>query len=125
MYKLEKEKTASTPYILIDEENNYLKISGESFPENVTEFYKDVAAWLDNYMKTDFPSFTADFELIYFNSSTSKFLTNILELLDTVASEGKKITVNWITNPENDIITECGEEFSEDFINLEFNIVYS
>jgi hypothetical protein len=122
-YRLEKEKSTSTPYILIDEEKNYMRFEGRSFHENVVEFYKDVNNWLDAYLEKDFGSFTFDFEMNYFNSSTSKLLHNMLTKMDTHASDKKKVIVNWITTEDNDIIIECGEDFQEDFDNLEFNII--
>ena len=38
-YFLEKQKTASTPYILIDEAHSYMKFEGKSFPEKAGEFF--------------------------------------------------------------------------------------
>jgi hypothetical protein len=122
-YRLEKEKTTSTPYILIDEEKSYMKFEGRSFHENVVEFYKDVNNWLDVYLETDFGAFTFDFEMNYFNSSTSKLLHNMLTKMDTYASDKKKVIVNWITTDDNDIIIECGEDFQADFNKLEFNMI--
>lgn len=122
-YFLEKEKTGSTPYILIDEEKAYMKFEGESFHENVVEFYRDVSQWLEAFLKTDFDHFVFDCELKYFNSSTAKLLFNMLLEMDECASSGKKITLNWITTADNDIIIECGEDFQEEVAHLEFNMV--
>ena len=122
-FRLEKEKTNSTPYILIDEEERYMKFVGRSFHENVVAFYEDVNEWLDTYLKKDFGSFTFDFEMNYFNSSTSKLLHNLLMKMDKYASEKNKVVVNWITSEDNDIIIECGEDFQEDIHNLEFNMI--
>jgi len=122
-YRLEKERATSTPYILIDEEKNYMKFEGRSFHENVAEFYSDVNAWLDTYLVKDFGVFTFDFEMNYFNSSTSKLLHNMLTKMDNCVTGTKKVIVNWITTEDNDIIIECGEDFKEDFNKLEFNII--
>jgi hypothetical protein len=122
-YRLEKERSTSTPYILIDEEKGYMRFEGRSFHENVVEFYSDVNSWLDTYLEKDFGVFTFDFEMNYFNSSTSKLLHNMLTKMDNHATGGKKVIVNWITTEDNDIITECGEDFKEDFNNLEFNLI--
>ncbi len=123
MFYLEKQKTTSTPYILADEAKGYLKISGESFPENVSEFYKDIVDWLTEFLEGNFSKFLVDFELVYFNSSSSKLFMNIMEMLDNSAEAGKDISVNWICDQNNDIIVECGEDFKEDFENLTINIV--
>jgi hypothetical protein len=122
-YRFEKERTVSTPYILIDEEKSYMKFEGRSFHENVAEFYKDVNSWLDTYLIKDFGDFTFDFEMNYFNSSTSKLLHNMLTKLDKCVSDKKRVIVNWITTEDNDIIIECGEDFQEDFGRLKFNMI--
>ena len=122
-FRLEKEKTGSTPYILIDEENSYMTFKGESFHENVMEFYKDVSVWLQQYLPTGFGTLTFDCELVYFNSSTAKLLLNMLMEMDENAVGGKKVVVNWITTDDNEIIIECGEDFQEELDNIEFNMV--
>lgn len=123
-YRLEKEKTGSTPYILVDEEKNYMQFKGESFHENVIEFYGEIDEWLGKYMQSDFEIFTFDCELRYFNSSTAKLLLNMLLSMDNIIEDtDKKVIVNWITTEDNDIIIECGEDFEEEVHNLTFNMV--
>lgn len=124
-YKLEIQKTGSTPYILIDEEHGYMKFEGESFHENVIEFFREVGEWLESYLHTDFGCFTFDCELRYFNSSTAKLLFNMLREMDDNVSNTKKIIVNWITTEDNDIIIECGEDFEEEMERLQFNFIVS
>lgn len=109
--------------MIIDEENNYLLLSGESFPENIVNFYAPLTSWLEVYLSTDFPRFTFDCHLVYFNSSTSKLLMNILGAMNEAAAHGKNVVVNWHSSKENDVIIECGEEFGEDFGDMQFNII--
>lgn len=120
---LEKTKTGSTPYILIDEDKGYMRFEGESFHENVISFYQDVSNWIEGYLISDFKKFIFDCELKYFNSSTAKLLLNILIELDDHAVDGKEIIVNWITTADNAIIIECGEDFEEEIENLTFNLI--
>jgi len=122
-FYLEKQKAASTPYVLIDEAKGYMRMEGRSFHENVVEFFKEVNTWLDGYLISDFGAFTFDCEMNYFNSSTVKLLHNMLMKMEQYAGAEKKITVNWITTESNDIIIECGEDFAEDVSRLEFNLV--
>ena len=121
-YKLERQKTDTTPYVLIDEEKGYMKFEGESYHENVPEFFKEIFDWLDKFLKTDFGSFTFDCELKYFNNATVKLLLDMLLNMDN-AGNCENITVNWITTENNKIIIECGEDFKEDLENLKFNFV--
>jgi len=122
-FYLEKEKTGSTPHVIIDEAKNYMKIEGESYHENIIAFFTDINEWLNGYLESDFESFTVDFELLYFNSSTAKILLNMLINMDDNASGGKQIIVNWITTADNDIIIECGEDFCDEMSELTFNLV--
>jgi len=122
-FNLVKEKTTSTPYVLIDAGAGYMKMEGRSFHENVAEFYKDVNEWLDAYLEHDFKTFTFDCVFEYFNSSTTKLLLNMLLKMDDCVTDSKKITVNWITSEGNEIMAECGEDFREEMENLEFNLI--
>jgi hypothetical protein len=122
-FHFEKEKTASTPYILVDEAQKYMKLEGRSFHENVVTLFEEINGWLDDFLPSDFGEFTFDCELNYLNSSTVKMLYNMLVKMDKFAGKEKKITVNWITTESNDIIIECGEDFREDVTNITFNIV--
>jgi len=121
-YRLEREKTDMTPYVLIDEERGIMKLEGESYHENVFAFFQEIHEWLVKYLKTDFASFTVDCQLKYFNSSTVKLLLNMLLEMDR-SPRGRNITVNWITTKNNKIIIECGEDFKEDVENLTFNLI--
>jgi len=122
-FKMEKERATSTPYVLVDEEKGYMKFEGRCFFENVGLFFKEINDWLDEYLTTDFNSFTFDNELSYFNSSTTKLMFNMLMKMDKHSTEENKVIVNWITTEDNDIMIECGEDFREETENLEFNII--
>jgi len=122
-FRLEKEKTTSTPFVLIDEERSYMKLEGRSFNENVAEFFKEVNDWMESYLTSGFETFTFDCAISYFNSSTTKLLLNMLLKMDSHASKEKKIVVNWITTADNEIMMECGEDFRDDLNNLQFNLI--
>ena len=122
-FKLEREKTELTPYVLIDEERRYMRFEAESYHENVITFFKEISEWLNRFLKTDFADFTFDCELRYFSSSTVKVLLNMLLDMDNSKNSGN-INVNWIANRRNKIIIECGEDFQEDLVNISFNIVF-
>jgi len=118
-----REKTKTTPYILIDQSKGYMRFEGESYLENIIGFFKEITDWLEVYLASDFTEFTFDCALEYFNSSTTKMLYNILRSLDRQA-KGKNVVVNWIVNDEDDdMLIECGEDFGEEMENLKFNIV--
>jgi hypothetical protein len=122
-FRLEREKTNTTPYVLIDEAKGYMRFEGECYLENILAFFKDVNEWLERYLASDFTELTFDCALEYFNSSTTKLLHNMLRTMDKHSGEGKKVVVNWIAAAGDDMIIECGEDFQEEMENLKFNLV--
>ncbi|MDR2571111.1 MAG: DUF1987 domain-containing protein [Oscillospiraceae bacterium] len=122
-YKLIREKTNTSPYVLIDEEKGYILFEGESYLEDIFGFFKEINDWLERYLASDFTNLTFDCAMEYFNSSTTKVLYNILRLLDSHAPD-KNIIVNWIVTDEDDeMLIECGEDYQEEMENLTFNLV--
>lgn len=118
------EKTQSTPYIYFNPTTNILIIKGESFPENSAKFYAPVLEWLKEYLEgLKDETVSMQFEIIYFNSSTSKVFMTIFDMLQEEAEKGKNISVHWLCDKENETAIECGEEFKEDLENLPFQIV--
>jgi len=121
-FKLERERTKTMPYVLIDEEKGYMRFEGESYLEDIVGFFKEINEWLQEYLLSDFTEFTFDCALEYFNSSTTKQIYNMLRLMDANA-RGKKVTVNWIvTDEDDDMLIESGEDYRDDMENLTFNI---
>jgi len=122
-FKLVRERTKTSPYVLIDEEKGYMLFEGESYFEDIVGFFQEINDWLQKFITSDFKEFTFDCALEYFNSSTTKQIYNILRLMDANAP-GKKIVVNWIVADEDDdMLIESGEDYRDDMENLTFNIV--
>jgi hypothetical protein len=124
MNNLMIEKTAATPEIRFDYSSGILELRGESYPENTAEFYAPVFEWLRKFLDSGNElAVTVNMEIIYFNSSSSKALMNLFDLLDEAAAAGRKIAVNWIYAAGNESALEYGEEFKEDLNLIEFNLV--
>ena len=123
MQNLEIPATARTPAVKFDFGQNHLKLVGESYPEDVTEFYNPIFASLDAYLaalgdgKCRF-----DFELIYLNSSSAKAIMMLMDKLDAAAANGATVDVFWYYDKEDDTMQELGEEFGEDLADAEFHL---
>jgi len=116
--------TKYTPEVAFDAGRNLLEIKGYSYPENAAAFYAPVMEWLQAYLKQGGQGPTGiDLELIYFNSSSSKILLDLFDLLDEYAEKGLPISVSWIYDAENESAYECGQEFEEDIEHLKFQLV--
>ncbi|MEZ5828989.1 MAG: DUF1987 domain-containing protein [Hyphomicrobiales bacterium] len=120
---LNVEPTSRTPAVVFDFPNNYLKISGESYPEDVTEFYRPVFDALDAYLGAlGQGSCRFDFELIYLNSSSAKAVMMVMDKLEDAAKNGASVDVYWFYDKEDDTMQELGEEFGEDLEAASFHL---
>ena len=114
-----------SPKIICDWEKGFMEIVGESYPENVTEFYGPVLSQIEKFLNSNKEiNFTCSFELLYFNSSSAKVLMRIFDLFEEVAKKNEhKIVVVWKVDEEDDNMRELGEEFAEDIENISFKII--
>jgi hypothetical protein len=121
--KIDIAATTRTPAVTFDFTQHHLKIKGESYPEDVTEFYGPVSTALDNYLtKLGKGSCRFDFELIYLNSSSAKAVMMLMDKLEAAAKKGASVEVYWYYDKEDDTMQELGEEFGEDLENAKFHL---
>jgi len=122
MQNLKLEATKYTPEINLDPSGT-ISLVGKSYPENTFEFYAPMMEWLEEYFNGNAADTTVvNMEIIYFNSSSSKLFFDFFDLLDENASENK-IEINWIYDEENESAEEAGEDFIEDFEDLNIKLV--
>jgi hypothetical protein len=123
MQNIDIPATARTPAVLFDFGQHHLKLVGESYPEDVTEFYNPIFASLDAYLaELGDGKCRFDFELIYLNSSSAKAIMMMMDKLDAAAANGATVDVFWYYDKEDDTMQELGEEFGEDLANAEFHL---
>ena len=115
--------TDRSPAVSFDFANHHLKISGESYPEDVTDFYNPLFQALDSYLlELGAGSCRFDFELIYFNSSSAKAIMTLMDKLEYAAGRGASIDIHWFYDGEDDTMAELGEEFGEDLESASFHL---
>ena len=112
-----------SPEVTFDFNQNIFGIKGESYPEDVNEFYGEMMDKLEKYL-SDIGDANIKFlfEFIYFNSSTAKILMTLFELLDEAASKGNAIEITWRYERDDDNMQELGEEFCEELKHASFNL---
>jgi len=121
--KIDIAATTRTPAVTFDFTQHHLKIKGESYPEDVTEFYGPVFTALDTYLtKLGKGSCRFDFELIYLNSSSAKAVMMLMDKLEAAAKKGASVEVYWYYDKEDDTMQELGEEFGEDLEDAKFHL---
>lgn len=132
MNSLYIDATEKSPKVILDVEKNVFQIEGNSRPENVRDFYYPIIDALKEYFEglaqkniqenfEDFP-IKFNFRLDYFNSSSAKFLSDVLVIIKTYADLGFNIKVYWYFEEHDDDMKEVGEDFS-DMITYPFSFV--
>lgn len=114
--------TASTPEIDCRFDQRVLSFKGEAYPENAAEFWGPVMQAIQQFLQQDDSGtlIIINVDLSYFNSSSTKMLFALFNLLDGKAAEGTPVMLNWYHDEEDEIIYEFGQELCEDFTHLDF-----
>jgi hypothetical protein len=126
------EETKTTPKIILDPGKNVFEISGVTMPENVQTFYYPVLEWLEKFKTkiVDEKNFIYDkvnplnfkMNLYYFNSTSAKFLYDILNVFKDLQTESQHVKIHWFFQEEDEDMREAGEEMSE-IVGISFHYV--
>ncbi|RDL43384.1 DUF1987 domain-containing protein [Marinomonas piezotolerans] len=122
MNDLKIEATQSTPLIETDAGRGIIYMEGDSYPENSFEYYSDLVAWVDQYLKEQTRPLSLELTLLYLNTSSIKVMMDIFDELEEAHHAGREVTVNWHYDLDNERVAELAEEFKED-CSFAFNII--
>ena len=101
------------PGINFDYDAEICELYAESYMEEPYKFYKPLMDWIKEYFTTK-KHLNFEFKLTYFNTSTSKMIVEILEILRKNKDLGNEINVNWhITSDDTDLELEV-KDFEND-----------
>jgi hypothetical protein len=122
MQKLYIKSTTSTPEIHFSPDDNIFLIHGISSPEDVRTTYLPVIEWVKNFVDeiieqepnryTTEDPLRFQTELIYFNSSSAKFLFDIYCELKRLSQLGIPVVVEWVHEPEDIDMIDAGLDIS-------------
>jgi len=132
MEKLFISSTPTTPEISFSPEEGLYYIRGTSSPEDVRALYYPVILWIknftdsiisgdSNYFSSDNP-FKFRIELDYFNSSSAKFLYDIVFELKRLPPAGIPVIIEWCHDEEDIDLMEAGQDISL-LVEMEFRFV--
>ena len=104
-------ETVRTPTINFDNETGILLLEGRSNPENAREFYEPIVKWMDEYIKQ--PAEKTDFRinLEHFNTSSSKYLMEILRRIRYLADHEHLFNVTWMYEEDDLEMLDTAEAF--------------
>ncbi len=101
------------PIVNFDGKTGICEISGESYMEETYKFYNPIIDWLKEYTTLNM-SIALNIKLTYFNTSSSRFIIEILSLLKNYQKNGGEVTVCWFYNVnDSDMLTEINDFVEE------------
>ena len=102
-----------TPTINLNAETGEMEFSGKSIPENSADLYGPVMDWIDDYIETPGEKTVFVVKLEYFNTSSSKYLLEIFRRFEKLFKTGKKVSVQWYYEQEDEDMQESGDDFRD------------
>ncbi len=114
------EPTRVSPQIRFLPDEGLLELRGRSSPEHPLQLYQPLIERLDEYVSNGSQQLIINFELDYFNTSSSKCIYELLRKAGQMYALGKTLTVNWYYEEDDEDMMEQGEDFA-DLLDIEFN----
>ncbi|MFC1849721.1 DUF1987 domain-containing protein [candidate division CSSED10-310 bacterium] len=119
MEHISREATGDEPAVDFNPETGQLQLTGESYPEYPGIFYTPLIKWAEQFITTKPEKIELFIHLRYFNTSSSKCLIDLLEILEEYAETGGHVTVFWHYDQGDVDALEAGKDLDED-IQLHF-----
>jgi hypothetical protein len=118
-----KEPTNYTPKVNLDPEKQKFEFEGVSRPEDTYEFYEPILSWVEEYVNNRLQEFEENkllnetfiviFDFKYMNSSSSKYIFQIISNFKKLYNKRLNLSIFWYYDDIDDQILEDGEDFSE------------
>lgn len=101
------------PTIYLNHETGEMEFSGKSIPENAEFLFQPVLEWMDKYLKSPSEITIFIIKLEYFNTSSSKYLVEVFRKFEDLFKSGKKVSIQWYYEQEDEDMQESGEDFRD------------
>jgi len=105
-----RSSTTKTPEIEFRTDGNF-KISGNSYMENPAKFYGELVEWLELFLEQNSNPVFFDVYLVYINTSSTKIILKLMNLINTTSKSELKIT--WKYQIDDDQMLELGKDFEK------------
>lgn len=111
------------PEISFNPDNAVFEIKGSSIPENSGAIYEPIIDFLQKYKEEAKDKTTLNIALSYFNTSSSKWILNILRLIkEIIVKKEKEVVINWFYEPEDEEMLEAANDY-QSILNIEINTI--
>jgi hypothetical protein len=114
--------SSRTPSVTINPETQSALIEGECYPEDTDKFFTALNQGLDDYFSAGNKGLDLKVKLIYFNSSSARALMELMDSLESKASNGVEVNVQWFYEDGDDITQEFIEDVISDYQHLKLSV---
>jgi hypothetical protein len=109
------------PIVNFNVDTGICEISGESYMEETYVFYEPVINWLREYVNLNKP-LVLNIKLTYFNTSSSRFILEMLDVLKKYRDAKGDTKINWYYRAEDpDMLNEIHDVSHE--TGIEINVI--
>lgn len=95
------------------------RLEGKSILEVAEKFYSPIYEDFKEYAKNPKDVTKFEFNMEYFNTSSSKWILKLFYLLDEINADGKRVIVSWNYDCDDEDMKEAGEDYNN---MVDFNI---
>jgi hypothetical protein len=106
------EATKETPEVILDADANVFEVNGRSFPLNAKGFYMPILEWLEEYANSPNGKTEFKFKLEYFNTPSSKSISDILKQMKEIKDAGNEVVIYWFYEEDDIDILDLGHVFA-------------
>ncbi|MGM0503559.1 MAG: DUF1987 domain-containing protein [Bacteroidota bacterium] len=114
MENITLKSSPETPYfpeVNFDADTGICEISGESYMEETYKFYLPLITWIKQYIKNKNQKIELVIKLIYLNTSSTKCILDMLEVLKDYQDKGGNVKVIWYYDTEDPDMVDEVEDF--------------
>jgi len=115
------DKTADCPYINFSEDG-IIDIEGRSITEDVFSFWQPLLEWISNYCEKPAEFTDVIINLEYTNSSSNKYINEILRRLEECNANGNRMLITWKYEEDDESIYQLGQDL-EAITSLPFKFI--
>ncbi len=110
------------PNVDFNAKTGICSLSGQSYLEDTSSFYLRILEWIRDYCSEN-DSIQFNIKLTYYNTSSSRSILDILDLLKMYEEKGVDVEVNWFCSEvDYSIVQEEVEDFMDES-DLEINLI--
>jgi len=103
------------PHISFSASTGKCQIVGESYLEESFEFYDRLINWIHEYFANGNDNLELTIKLTYFNTSSSRCITDMLRIVKSYQDKGKIAKVIWMyPNPDDDDMQQEGTDIMDE-----------